>query len=118
MIRDVVTANVARAGHQVVDAASGSEAVAAVAERDTAPEVAVLDIGLPDTDGFALVAELRQLPGLEALPVIFLSGRVSDDDVAAGRALGCTYLTKPFIANALLAAIDGSLQTTASAARW
>lgn len=115
MIRDVITSNLIRAGHQVLEAGSGNEAIAAIADRDTNPELAVLDIGLPDIDGFELVGALRQLPDLADLPVIFLSGRVGHDDVAAGRELGCTYLTKPFIASALLGAIDRNLSAAVKA---
>ncbi|CAN5912788.1 N/A [soil metagenome] len=118
MIRDVITSNLIRAGHQVLEAGSGNEAIVAVTERDTNPELAVLDIGLPDIDGFELVGALRQLPDLTDLPVIFLSGRVGGDDVAAGRALGCTYLTKPFIASALLGAIDRNLSPAVRASTW
>lgn len=118
MIRDVITANLVRAGHQVLEAGSGAEAVTAVAERDATPELAVLDIGLPDIDGFALVDTLRALPGIESLPVIFLSGRVGADDVAAGRALGCIYLTKPFVASTLLGAIDSSLAAVTRSTTW
>jgi DNA-binding response OmpR family regulator len=113
MIRDVITANLIRAGHHVLEAGSGNEAIAEVSGREPSPEIAVLDIGLPDIDGFSLAGALRRLPGLGALPVIFLSGRVGEDDIAAGRALGCTYLTKPFIAATLLGAIDRDLASTA-----
>lgn len=113
MIRDVIAANLIRAGHDVLEAGSGNEAIAEVTGREPSPEIAVLDIGLPDIDGFALVGALRRLHGLGALPVIFLSGRVGEDDIKAGRALGCTYLTKPFIASTLLGAIDRDLASTA-----
>lgn len=106
VVRGVVTASLQRGGHQVLEAESAESALAAVSDRPVPPDIAVLDIGLPEMDGFALVEALRAQPQLADLPVIFLSGRVTDDDVATGRALGCRYLTKPFIASALLSAID------------
>lgn len=48
-------------------------------------------------------------------PAIVLSGRVQPDDVAAGRATGATYLTKPVIPSALAHAIDAALEATATA---
>ena len=86
-------------------ASSATEAIQAV-EGKGRPDVVVLDVGLPDMDGLKLLSELRSRPGLTALPAIFLSGRVEQADVEAGRALGATYLTKPFVASALLDAVD------------
>ncbi len=113
MVRDVIAANVRRAGHHVLDAATGGQALTAVDGPAGVPEVAVLDIGLPDMDGFALVRALRDRPGLDTLPVIFLTGRTAEQDRAAASALGCTYLTKPFIASALLATIDQTVAPVA-----
>jgi DNA-binding response OmpR family regulator len=103
LVRDVVATHLRRAGHQVIAASSGQEALEVMVER-AAPDVAVVDIGLPDTDGFALVTALRERH--ENLPVIFLTGRVEMEQVEEGRRVGATYLTKPFIASALLTAID------------
>jgi DNA-binding response OmpR family regulator len=43
------------------------------------------------------------------VPAIFLSSRVQESDIAAGRAMGAAYLTKPVVISALLAAIDAAL---------
>jgi DNA-binding response OmpR family regulator len=56
--------------------------------------------------GFELLPAMRAMDGLDQLPAIFLSGRVEQDDVEAGRAIGATYLTKPFSANALTRTIQ------------
>lgn len=98
------------AGHQVVAVASGQEALAIVDARGV-PDVAVLDISLPGMDGFDLLRELRSRPGGAHLPSIFLSARVLPTDVEAGRALGATYLTKPFVASALLASVQRAVET-------
>jgi DNA-binding response OmpR family regulator len=52
---------------------------------------------------------------MEHLPAIFLSAKVTDEDIEIGRAAGATYLTKPFIASALLAAIDEAIVPTLEA---
>lgn len=96
------------AGHRVLAVASGPEAMDVVRARGL-PDVAVLDISLPGMDGFDLLKALQQEPGGATLPAIFLSARVLPSDVAAGRALGATYLTKPFVASALLHSVQRAL---------
>ncbi len=100
-IRALVAARLRNAGHRVVVAADGADALAVVAERGT-PDVAVLDVGLPGLDGFDLLEQLRSTPGAAELPAVFLSARVQDADIERGRAMGAYYLTKPFVATALI----------------
>jgi CheY-like chemotaxis protein len=64
---------------------------------------------MPEMSGLELLAQLRARDGLSDLPAIFLSARVLPEDIAAGQALGASYLTKPFIAAALLRAIEEAL---------
>lgn len=106
--RDIMVAHLRQAGHRVLAVASGHEALVTVDERGLA-DVAVLDIGLPDTDGFALMHDLRARPGGAGLPVIFLTARVSPEEIEQGRRAGAAYLTKPFVASALLGFIERAL---------
>ena len=108
VVREVVLAHLKRAGHRVLDACTGQEALAAMDGRPP-PDVAVIDIGLPDMDGFALVAALRERPDFADVAIIFLSGRIEDAQIAEGRRMGAVYLTKPFIASALLNAIERTM---------
>ena len=103
-LRELIGYRLRKAGHKVLTAASGDEALAIVDERG-APDVAVLDVTLPGMSGFELLPALREREGLGELPAVFLSARVQDHDIAEGRALGATYLTKPFVGRALDAAI-------------
>lgn len=111
-LQQLVLTRLRKAGHQVLCAASGTEALAVVEERG-APDVVVLDVGLPGMSGFELLPALRSLAGLEELPAVFLSGRVEACDVDAGRAMGAIYLTKPFSAVALTRAVDRSVPVSA-----
>lgn len=103
-------------GHTVLSAASGPEALAML-DGKADPDLAVLDVSMPGMDGFALLSALRARDGLAELPAIFLSARVQPQDIEAGRALGATYLTKPFVASALFAAVERALPR-AAAAGW
>jgi CheY-like chemotaxis protein len=92
-------------GHKVVTADSGREALSTVDELGP-PDVAVLDVAMPEMNGLELLQHLRAREGMEELPAIFLSARVGPEDISAGKALGALYLTKPYVMRALLAAID------------
>lgn len=100
------------AGHDVEVSMDPFEALDLA--RSSPPELAVLDVGLPDMEGLELLPALRELPGLQDLPAIFLSARVERDEVEAGERLGAIYLTKPFVASALLAAVERITSTGTS----
>jgi CheY-like chemotaxis protein len=107
-ILNLVAFRLKRHGHNVIAVDSSEDALRVVDERG-APDVAVLDVSMPAPDGFELLGLLRQRETCGELPAIFLSARVLPADIEAGRALGATYLTKPFVATALLNAIDAAI---------
>jgi len=104
-ILNLVEFRLRKGGHKVVAVPGGPQALEVVEARG-APDVVVLDVTMPEMDGFETLQRLRDLDGLEELPAIFLSARVLPEDVERGRAAGATYLTKPFSAVALLNAIE------------
>ena len=74
------------------------------------PDVVLLDIGLPDTNGFEVLARMRQYPQLKSIPVIMLTGHAQREDVMRGLAGGADgYITKPFDRDVLLTAIRAVL---------
>ncbi len=115
-ILELIEHQLRRKGHRVVAVGSPEAAVTAVEERG-APEVAVLDVSMPGRTGFDLLADLRRREGCAELPAVFLSARVQPEDIATGEALGAVYLTKPYVANALLTAIERVL-TQDDAGSW
>jgi CheY-like chemotaxis protein len=110
-IQTMVAFRLKKAGHRVLTASSGEEALSLVAERG-APDVVVLDVMMPGMSGLELLPELRATTGNEELPAIFLSAKILPQDIEAGRALGATYLTKPFVATALLNAVEKACADT------
>ncbi len=104
----LVQSRLAKAGHQVMTATSAPAALELIDERG-GPDITVLDVGLPGLDGLELLDAIRERPELASMPAVFLSGRVQAEDVARGREKGARYLTKPFVATALLRAVDEAL---------
>lgn len=98
-------------GYRYVDAASDcAQAIQSI--RQNAYQLAILDVMLPDGDGFALFEQIRQISG-RALPVIFLSAR--DEDYARLRGLGIgadDYIAKPFLPEELLLRVKAVLRRT------
>lgn len=107
-ILGLVAARLRKGGHQVVTAGSGVEALKIVDEKGK-PDLAVLDVAMPGMTGIELLQQLRSIEGMSDLPTVFLSAKVQPEDIETGRALGATYLTKPFVASALLDAVDRSI---------
>jgi two-component system OmpR family response regulator len=97
-------------GFEVRTAASGKEALAAV--RDFAPDLVVLDVMLPDVDGFEVQARIRG--DGERVPVLFLTARDAVEDRVRGLTLGADdYMTKPFSLEELVARVRSVLRRTA-----
>jgi two-component system OmpR family response regulator len=101
-IVDVISMALRFEGFSVESAASGADAIAAVAA--SRPQVMVLDVMLPDIDGFEVA---RRLAGARAgVPIIFLTARDATEDVVHGLTLGGDdYMTKPFSLEELVARI-------------
>lgn len=90
-------------GHEVLPAASGAEALAAVG-RHGLPEAAILDVDLPGMDGIELLDRLRLIRA--DLPAMFLTVLWDGTVVARVRASGALYLRKPFTTESLRTALD------------
>ena len=113
-ILDLVRHRLTAAGHVVATAASGPDALDFVAQRGL-PEVAILDVSMPGMSGLELADELAtRHPDVE-LPLVFLSARVGDADIAQGERRGAVYLTKPFVATSLIATVARLVPTVDAA---
>lgn len=97
-----------RQGHRVQVAADGQAAWALM--QATPPDLLILDVMLPGKTGFELLELLRARPKWEHLPVLVLTAKARETDIAKGLALGASaYMTKPFSTQALLAQVDALL---------
>ncbi len=81
-ITDVLVQALARIEGYDVRAVNDAESALAEA-RGFLPHLVILDIVMPRMDGGELLAELRRVPGLEALPAVFLTGLVSESEVGS-----------------------------------
>jgi CheY-like chemotaxis protein len=92
-------------GFQVRLAGNRAEVVAAF-NTPPIPDLILLDVMLPDVDGFDILLRLRQHPTLKNVPVIMLTGKTTREAVIKGLAGGADgYITKPFEADALMRAV-------------
>ena len=94
-----------RAGYEVVVARDGNEALRLA--LDLQPAVAILDVMMPELDGFEVTRELRRNPATSTTPVILLTARAQASDIARGMAAGADdYVKKPFDARDLVERVD------------
>ena len=102
-------------GFEVERAATGRDALAAVEKRR--PDLIVLDVMLPDLDGFEVARRLRQHEGAGTrVPVIFLTARDATADKVEGLRLGVDdYVTKPFSIEELIERVKAVLRRASSA---
>ena len=108
-ILELLSASLRYAGFEVITASGGTEAVQA-AQRHR-PDLIVLDVMLPDMDGFDVIRRLRG--GGARIPVVFLTARDAMDDKVRGLTLGGDdYVTKPFSLEEVIARIRAVLRRT------
>ena len=103
-IADTLHYVLASDGFEPLHCASAREAVERFAAR--APDLAILDVGLPDMNGFELFRQLQALPGGKRVPMLFLTARSAEIDRVVGLELGADdYVAKPFSPRELVARV-------------
>ena len=97
------------AGHRVYTAGTG---IAALAVLQAQPiDLILTDIGMPQLDGYQLCMRVRAEGSWDAIPLMFLSARGSDEDIRYAKSLGADdYLVKPIEPEELLAAVQEGLR--------
>ena len=107
--------NLEREGYAVHAYANGHEGLLGVQHGGF--DFLILDLNLPDLDGFTICRELRRTPATSSLPILMLTARASEQDRVTGLELGADdYLTKPFSIRELLARVTAILRRSKGAA--
>jgi two-component system, OmpR family, response regulator len=107
-ITDAVATALTYEGFETRQEATGRAAERAIDEFN--PDLIVLDVMLPDLDGFAIARRLRE--GRHRTPVIFLTAKDAPEDKLAGLAIGDDYVTKPFSLAEMVARVRNVLRRT------
>lgn len=91
----LVVRRLERSGYKVLAARDGAEALRLA--QESVPDLAVLDVMMPQLTGYEVTQRLREDPSTERIPVILLTARVQEADVNRGFSVGADdYIKKPF----------------------
>jgi DNA-binding response OmpR family regulator len=111
-LRDLVRSYLEQAGFTVLSTGSGAEAITIAASA--APDLVVLDLGLPDVGGDTVARELR---ATGSVPIVMLTARSTEEDRIAGLEMGADdYVTKPFSPRELVLRVHAVLRRGGAAA--
>ncbi|MCK4413907.1 MAG: response regulator [Candidatus Eisenbacteria sp.] len=96
-------------GMEVISAASGQEALQKIAEEP--PDLIILDVLMPEMDGYEVCRRLKQEESTRSIPIVFLTAKDSRKDRTFGLDLGAdAYITKPFSPQTLVDTITELLE--------
>ena len=116
MMRDLVRMRLGAAGYDAHTAHNGVEALTKI--KGLRPNAMVLDINMPEMDGFSVLEALHQDRELSRIPVLVLTARHAVGDVKRALSLGAKdYLTKPFNETQLMTRVARLLQSQVAAQR-
>ena len=108
-IRVLCRVNLQLGGFDVVEAANGRDALDAIARE--APDLVLLDVMMPDLDGWEVARQLAAGASTSEIPIVFLSARAADTDRRKGVELGAVdYVVKPFDPLALAERLERTLE--------
>jgi len=92
-LRKVIDKKLSKEGYLVIEAVDGEKGLKAV--KDKKPDLVLLDLVLPEMDGFEVLAKMKKDPSLSNIPVIILSNLGQKDDIEKGLKMGAVdYLIK------------------------
>lgn len=122
VILGLLQVNLDMEGHEMVAAVDGREALDKV--QEDRPDLILLDVMMPNVDGWQVAEQLKRDEATAGIPVVVLSARAMEADVQRGAELGVdSYVTKPFdpidlmgLVNRLLASADGATDGAADGA--
>lgn len=108
-IREVLIRTISRWGYEVIEAERGAEALEKV--RHEAPDIILLDVSMPQMDGFEVLKRLREDPATRAMPVVLLTTFSHRQGEIVGMRLGVNhYIVKPCEPDVLRSTIEVALR--------
>src|SRR5437763_6298816 len=108
-LRDLVRSYLERAGFTVLTTDSGAEAITMA--LTSAPDLVILDLGLPDVPGETVARELRETGPTSGTPILMLTAKTAEEDRIRGLELGADdYVTKPFSPRELVLRVQAILR--------
>jgi len=113
---ELIEFNLKQAGYDVVTAGDGAAALKKA--HSASPDLVILDIMLPEIDGFEVCKLLRRDPATAAIPILMLTARAAEIDRVLGLELGGDdYVTKPFSPRELVLRVNKILERAAAPAK-
>ncbi len=113
---ELLSYNIQKEGYQVQTALRGLEAVKLLQEQEF--DLVLLDVMLPDHDGFRIAQYIKENPATQNIPVIFITAKDTERDKLRGFNLGADdYITKPFSVRELIARIKAVLRRSGKEGR-
>lgn len=105
LVRRVLTAE----GYSIIEAVNATQALEIL--KNTKPSLILMDINMPDIDGYTLTAQIKDTPGLELIPIIALTANVMRGDRERSLQAGCDgYIQKPIDIDALSEQVERFLR--------
>lgn len=96
-------------GYQVMIARNGTEALEAI--NSLKPNLILLDIMMPDVDGYSICKHVKSKKDLKDIHIVFLSAKTKETDIQKGLDLGASmYITKPFSTRDLMKKVNELIQ--------
>ncbi|MFH6787369.1 MULTISPECIES: response regulator [Methylobacterium] len=103
-IRQMIKVVLGPAGHTVIEAEDGADGIAKA--RSGAPNLVITDLNMPVMNGLEMIKNLRTMPALTGVPILFLSTESDESIKQQAKAAGATgWITKPFKPEQLLAVV-------------
>ena len=108
-VRQMVGLALMQAGHQVVEACDGRDALAKL--RSKPVHMIVTDLNMPNMDGISLIRQARAMPEYKYIPIIMLTTETQQEKKMEGKAAGATgWIVKPFTAAQLIGVVGKVLR--------
>ena len=104
ILSSIYTVSVAKSGKQAIT----------LLKKGVVPDLILLDIAMPEMDGYTTLEKMKSIPNCQDIPVIFLTGFAESDYEVKGLKAGAVdYIVKPFVKEVLLARVEMHLERSA-----